>query len=97
MKNSKSKEINSILVTHTRTIKATPLNFVTNFSILSPFFYMLTSYYSARGSLVLFDNVKNRVTDTNHKRLFPATPARVEYLVSMGTLSPATEVTTINK
>lgn len=72
---------------------------------------MLTSYYSLRGSLVLFDNVKNRVVDQNNKRLFPATPARVEFLVSMGTLqpvceahamspktlSPVTEATTIQK
>jgi hypothetical protein len=52
---------------------------------------MLTSYYSPRGSLVLFDNVKNRVVDQNNKRLFPATPERVEFLVSMGTLSPVCE------
>ena len=64
---------------------------------LSPFFYMLTSYYSPRGSLVLFDNVKNRVVDQNNKRLFPATPARVEFLVSMGTLSPVTEANTTCK
>lgn len=67
------------------------------FSILSPFFYMLTSYYSPRGSLVLFDNVKNRVVDQNHKRLFPATPARVDFLVSMGTLSPVEQAHTTCK
>jgi len=58
---------------------------------------MLTSYYSPRGSLVLFDNVKNRVVDQNNKRLFPATPERVEFLVSVGTLSPVSEAHTIQK
>ena len=58
---------------------------------------MLTSYTSNRGSLVLFDNVKNRVVDKNHKRLFPATQQRIEFLVSTGTLLPTTEAHTIQK
>ena len=54
---------------------------------------MLQKYYNARGSIILVDNIKNIVTNTQHHKLFTATQEKINLLVSSGSLSPVQDIT----
>lgn len=53
---------------------------------------MLQKYYTARGSIILVDNIKNVVTNQEHNKLFTATQEKINLLVSSGSLSPVQSV-----
>ena len=53
---------------------------------------MIQKYYTARGSIILVDNIKNIVTNQSHHKLFKATQEKIDLLVSSGSLSPIQSV-----